>query len=146
MPSSHLLNMAGEFKVCRNIQIVTCVVLLISMVVGGILWGVYGMLVALLVTTLLLDVLEMGYVHTRFFPGKLLTLAKLLLPLLLSGALTCYVEISLSLTVNSYLTFVLFGVLLVVVNGVIAALVCLLFNRRDFMALFKRVLRILKRA
>ena len=146
MPSSHLLNMAGEFKVCRNIQIVTCIVLLVSMFAGGILWGVYGMLIALLVTTLLLDILEMGYVHTRFFPGKLLALSKLLLPLLLAGALTCYVEIRLSLTVNSYVTFVLYGVLLVVANGMFAALVCFIFNRSEFTALLKRVLRILKRA
>ena len=47
IPSGHLLNMAGCFRISRNFQIISCVVLVISMAVGGIFWGVYGMLAVL---------------------------------------------------------------------------------------------------
>ena len=145
MPSSHLLNMAGEFKVCRNIQISTCVVLLITMTVGGILWGVYGMLFSLLTVTFVLDMLEMGYVHIRFFKGKLLSLARLLLPLVAAGAVICYFEMNLSLTVNNYFMFVLYGAILVCVNGLLAFAVGLLFNRKALMGILRRVLSVVRR-
>lgn len=145
MPSSHLLNMAGEFKICRNIQIFTCIVLLVSMSVGGICFGLYGMLGSLLIVTVLLDVLEMGYVHTRFFRKKLLPLMGLLLPLLLCGAVACYLELQLQPPVTGYLAFVGFGFLFVAINGILAAIVSLIFNRRIFFALIRRVTTMLSR-
>lgn len=145
MPSSHLLNMAGEFKICRNIQIITCIVLLLSMGACGIIWGIYGMLFSLLLVTSLLDVLEIGYVHTRFFPGKIPALLKLIMPLAVIGTLTCIVELQLPLTINSYLMFVVYGIVLVAVNGFIALAVGMLFNRKELMAILKRVISIVRR-
>lgn len=145
MPSSHLLNMAGEFKVCKNIQIVTCIVLLIAITVGGITWGVYGMMYALLAVTLLLDILEMGYVHIRFFKNKLFQLARLLLPFIVVGALSCFVEWNLNVRVTNYFSFIAYGVLFVCLNAAIAVITGLLFNRKEFMALFRRVMRIIRR-
>lgn len=144
MPSSHLLNMAGEFKVCKRIQILTCAVLLTSMTVGGLCWGIYGMLGALMLTTLFLDILEMGYVHLRFFEGKLLPMLGLVLPLLGAGVLVCALELRLDMHVTSYLTFIMLGVIFVCVNGLAVAVVGLVFNRRVFLALVRRVLRIVK--
>ena len=145
MPSSHLLNMAGEFRICRNIQITTCGVLLVSMTVGGLLWGMYGMLISLLVVTLFLDILEMGYVHTKFFHGKIPTLLRLLLPQLLAGAAVCYVEFRFVPTLNGYFQFILFGGLFVVINGIVAVAVGLIFNRKYFLALLRRAKGLLKR-
>ena len=56
------------------------------MAVGGIFWGVYGMLAAVLLCSVLLATLETGYVHTRFFPKKL---PKLLLQLLYHPDIRC---------------------------------------------------------
>ena len=145
MPSSHLLNMAGEFKICRNIQISTCVILLITMTVGGILWGVYGMLFSLLTVTVVLDILEMGYVHIRFFKGRLFSLLKLLIPLVIAGAITCYFELKLPLVVDNYFMFILYGVLLVCVNGLIALAVGFIFNRKALMGILRRLLAIVRR-
>ena len=43
IPSGHLINMSGEFKISKNIQIIACTVLIIAMAIGGNLWGLYGM-------------------------------------------------------------------------------------------------------
>lgn len=145
IPSGHLINMAGEFRISRNFQVISCVVLLATMSVGGVIWGVYGMLFALLVVAVLLTAMEMGYVHTRFFRGKLPALLKLLLPQLLSGAIACAVELQLPLRVDNYLAFIVYGVLFAVINGLLVLAVGFLFNRRELMALLKRILRIIKR-
>ncbi len=138
IPSGHLLNMAGLFRISRNFQVISCVVLLISMALGGIFWGVYGMLGAILLCAVLLAVLEMGYVHGKFFGGRVLSLLRQLLPLLLTGAAACFLEMRLLPPIHSYLSFGLWGMILVAVNGILSCTVSFLFNRRVFLGLLRR--------
>ena len=42
IPSGHLLNMAGKFKISKNFQLIACATLVVTMLVGGNLFGVYG--------------------------------------------------------------------------------------------------------
>ena len=133
--------MAGEFRISRNFQIISCMVLLIGMSVGGILWGVYGMLGAILCVAILLAVMEMGYVHARFFGGKLPELIRLIVPLALAGFGVCSLELCISLPIVGYLSFVLYGLLLIVVNAGIALAVGFIFNRRELLALIQRAKR-----
>lgn len=145
IPSGHLLNMAGCFRVSRNFQVISCIALLISMAVGGILWSVYGMLSAILLCAVLLAIMEMGYVHTKFFTGKLPALLKRLLPLIAVGIAACCLEVKLIPPIRSYLAFGLYGVLFVAVNGVLSCAVSLVFNRNDFLGLIRRVRSLIKK-
>lgn len=145
IPSGHLLNMAGCFRISRNFQIITCIVLVISMAVGGMLWGVYGMLAAVLLCAVLLAILETGFVHMRFFEKKLASLLAQLLPLCLAGIAVCYLEMQLPLNITSYLQFILYGIVFVAINSVAAAAVSLIFNRKVFLALLRRVKGLLKK-
>lgn len=145
VPSGHLISMAGHFRVSRNFQLIACGVLLVTMVVGGILWSIYGMLLALLCVSVLLAVLEMGYVHLVFFKRKLGALLRLCLPMLVVGGVSCWLEMQLPLVIRSYVTFFLYGVLFVAINGAVALVTGFLFNRPQLTSLFRRVLGILHR-
>lgn len=145
IPSGHLINMAGEFRISKNFQVISCAVLLIAMFVGGSVWGVYGMLAAILLVAVLLAFLEMGYVHTRFFKGKLPELMRLMLPMSVVGVAICYLELRIPIQITGYLSFIGHGVLFVCINGIAAVAVGLVFNRRELTALFKRVMRMIKR-
>lgn len=145
IPSGHLINMAGEFRISKNFQIISCVVLVLGMLIGGSVWGVHGMLAALLIVAILLCILEMGYVHLFFFKGKILALLRLGVPLGIVGAIVCWLEMQLPLTIQSYMMFIVYGVLFVTVNGIIGLIVGCLFNRRELKAVIVRVMNILKR-
>ena len=145
IPCGHLINMAGEFRVSRNIQVVACIVLIISMSIGGILWGVYGMLFAVLLCAVLLSVLEMGYIHLCFFKGTFLRLMKFLLPLACGGVLVCWFEMSLNIQINGYFSFCLYGILFLFVNTIIAMFIGILFTRSDLFAVMIRAKNIFNR-
>ncbi len=145
IPSGHLLNMAGLFRVCRNIQVSSCLVLVATMAVGGMIWGVYGMLCAILLCAVLLAVLEMGYVHTKFFERKLPALLGRLLPLMVCGVAVCWLENAFLPPVNSYFAFMLWGVVLAAGNALAAAAVGFCCNHKEFCALFRRAAGLLKR-
>ncbi len=145
IPSGHLINMAGEFRISKNFQIISCVVLVVTMSVGGALWGVYGMLSAILICAVLLAVLEMGYVHLCFFKNKLLPLLRLLLPMLLFGIVLCVLELQIPLQITNYFSFLLYGVVFAVGNGIVCVLIGLIFNRKEFTSLVRRLYQLVRR-
>lgn len=145
IPSGHLINMAGEFKISKNFQMISCILLVVGMAIGGIRWGVYGMLGAVLMVAMLLAILEMGYVHIWFFRGKLPEMVRLLLPLVVGGVIVCVLERQLNIKIESYLTFVIYGALFVCANGVVAVILGIIFNRRELTALVNRLRRIILR-
>jgi len=145
IPSGHMLNMAGLFRISKNFQLISCIVLVISMAIGGSVWGVYGMLAAILLVAVLLCFLEMGYIHTKFFEKKLWSLMRLMLPLIIVGIIACVLEGQIPVNINGYVSFLVYGVLFVCINGVIALVVGFIFNRKELTALLSRVLRIIKR-
>ncbi len=145
VPSGHLLNMAGRFRICRIIHVTSCITLIVSLLAGGLLFGVYGMLCAVLLCAVLLAVLEMGYVHCKFFTGKLMPLLGRLLPLIAVGVIACAVELRLIGALHSYLEFILYGVLLVAINSLLACAVGYVCNRKDFLGLLSRVKNLIKK-
>lgn len=145
IPSGHLINMAGEFKISKNFQMISCVVLVIGMSVGGAMWGVYGMLGAILLVAVLLAILEMSYVHIWFFRGKLGELIRLVLPLAVAGVVLCVLELRLNIRIEGYLSFIVYGMLFVCMNGAVAVILGLVFNRRELTALANRILRLFSR-
>lgn len=139
IPSGHLINMAGEFHISRNFQLISCVVLLFGISIGGYFWGIYGMLGSILLVALLLAFLEMGYVHIRFFPDKLPELMRLVLPLTIVGTIICVLESQLNVQISGYTSFIVYGILFVCTNGLMAAAIGALFNRRELLAIIHRL-------
>lgn len=139
IPSGHLINMAGEFKVSKNFQIIACVLLVITMFIGGNLWGIYGMLIALLTTALSLAVMEMGYIHKVFFKNKLRDIIILVFPFILIGCLLCYLESKLGNNINSFPSFIAFAFFYFTINSIVAFITSLLFCNQLAKALLARL-------
>lgn len=146
IPSGHLINMAGRFKISRNIQSVVCVVLLVAMPVGGTRWGIYGMLAAVLLAAVLLAVMEIGYVHIYFFDKKIMGFVRLILPLALAGIGVCGLESQFHISMKGYLSFAGYGIVFVILHGTIAIIVSFIFNREKLPSLFNRMKHIIMRS
>ena len=145
IPSGHIINMAGQFQVSRNIQVIACAALVVGMAIGGSLWGIYGMLGSVLLVAALLCVLEMGYIHTRFFQKKLLSLARLALPLGVCGVGIAFLEMQISVKLESYLQFGLYGLAFLAVNAAAGLIIGFVCNRRELMGLLGKLRRLRKK-
>lgn len=139
IPSGHLINMAGEFKISKHFQIISCIVLLITMPIGGIVGGIYGMLASVLIVAVLLAILEIGYVHRFFFKCKMKSFFRLFLPLLIGGILAACLETQLfSNLPTGYISLFICALALFVINALLAVFISLVFNRGDVRLLFVR--------
>lgn len=138
IPSGHIINMSGNFKVSKNFQIIACILLIISMTLLGSILGVYGMLISLLLVAILLAVLEISYIHTKFFESKTREFILLSLPYILMGIILSYLEMKSGVQCNSIVTFIALGVAFIIINSAIAIGLGLVFNRMEIKALLLR--------
>lgn len=136
--------MAGEFRISKNFQISSCIVLIVSMTVCGIQWGVYGLLVSVLLVAVLLAILEIGYVHIYFFKGKMACFFRMALPYLLTGLIAAVFEKQLAANVDGLMSFICYGFLIVLMNLIFALLIGFIFERRIMLNLAKRILGLLQ--
>lgn len=142
IPSGHLINMSGKFRVSRDFQLLACVLLIVTMSITGTAWGIYGLLASLLLTAVVLAILEIGYVHVKFFHNKQKYVLKSLLPLIAVGTVVSTIEMRLSLNLSTFSKLLLSSVPLFLFNTVIGIGVGYLFNRETMLQLLSR-LRIL---
>lgn len=145
IPSGHIINMSGNFKVSRNIQIIGCVVLLFSMLIGGKKWEIYGMLIAVLITAGVLALLEMVYVHVRFFERKISDLLGMITPLFILGIFVCFIEMKLSICFNNYFSFVIYGCIFIIINSLICLAISYIFNYKLTNTIIFRIKHIFKK-
>lgn len=144
IPSGHLINMSGNFKVSKNFQIIACVLLIISMFALGSKWGVYGMLSSLLSVALLLAILEIGYIHIKFFTGKLKEFIALVMPFIVIGGICSCGELIFSKNIKGILELLLFGIIYFGANCLIAFLLSLVFNHKETVKIYSRARSLIK--
>lgn len=144
IPSGHLINMAAEFKISRNIQTISCIILICLMIILEPRWGIYGLLYAILLVSILLSILEIGYIHIIFFKNRLVELLKLLIPLFLVGIVASWIEKLIFSNINGVIEFIISGIILVVINAILAIIVGMIFNKDVFWGLFQRIIKLVK--
>lgn len=145
IPSGNIINMAGEFKIGKQIQAIASVVLLVTMAVGNAYFSFYGILFAVLITAVLLAILEIYYIHNVYFEKAFMSFCRILIPNLLLSVLVTFLEIHYLPTISTYFNFFVAGVILIVLNSFILGILNYLVNRQILFDVIGRLLPIIKR-
>ena len=144
IPSGHLMNMAGHFKQSKKFQIISCIVLIISMAVLGNWNGIYGMLWSLLIVSILLALLEIRYIHTIFFNEKCVEFILMGAPYAIFGILLSAFELKYSLRITEVSRFMIFTLIMMLINSCFTLFVSFLFHRKLIISVIRRVRGFLK--
>ena len=146
IPCGHIINMSGNFRVSKRFQIIACGLLIVLMTILGLVFGVYGMLSSILFVAILLAVLEVGWIHTRFFEHKTGEFFRVTLPYLLCGAALVAFEIVLSSRIESISALLLAAVAVGLLHTAIAVLIGFVFDRKEMLHLTGRIKGLLTRS
>lgn len=122
IPSGIFINMAGCFKTARNIQILSAIVLIVSMVYGIIQSNVYSIIVSILCAAIVLAVLEICYVHIKCLKKQVGILLKLVVAVLLSIGMI-WAESAFLPFIENYFSLFGWGSMLFVVNIIVTIFV-----------------------
>lgn len=145
IPSGHLINMAGKFKISMYFQAIACIILVLSMTLGVIFWGIYGLMASVLIVAILLAVLEIGYVHMVFFRNHIVDFFKMITPYYVVGVVLCILEKRLSLQIQGYFQFFVMACILACVNCLFALLIGIICNKQLILGAINRISYIFKR-
>lgn len=129
IPSGHIINMSGNFKISKIFQIIACGILLTVTIVGSIIFGIYGVLFGVLLTALFLAIAEIYYTHCVFFKKGLKTYWKILYPNIIVGIILISLELNFTLNIDHYFAFMIKGLLLIIINFFLLILTNFLFNK-----------------
>ena len=139
IPSGHMINMSGNFRVSKNIQIISCVLLMVLMTILGQLYGVYGMLISLCIVALVLAVMEIGYVHIVFFKKKLIEFLLMLTPFFVVGVLCAAIEMKGTSFISGIGSFIITGASTFIINVFVAFVLGFVFSRNETKRLLIRI-------
>lgn len=138
IPSGQLINMSGKFNVAKRMQLLAAGVIIVAMLFFGYMYGIYGFLVAVLVTAILLAFLEIRYVHTIVFTNRIISWAKLVCPLLVGGIIIGLVEHEIEMSITGYTSFFACAISFFLINVLLGALIGFVFNHNVFIDVFGR--------
>ena len=130
-PSGTIICVSGHFKAARNIQTVACIVSVILLISGGYLFGLYGIMGTLLITSIVLAVLEIWYAHKKIFNKSVKNfIYKICLNFFITLVL-CYLWNIMNIRFNSYTSFLISGLIIFITNTLVILLVNCLFFKED---------------
>lgn len=145
IPSGQVIQMSGRFEISKKIQFAACVLLLLTLFVGGVIFGLYGIIASTLVAAMFLAFAEIGYVRLRIFKNTTKEFLKNALPSGFICGICCFLGLSDFFTLDNYFAFCLAGIASVVVIAIVTLLVYYVLNRAQLKAVFKLVTGIIKR-
>lgn len=137
IPSGHIINMSGQFKKSKQYQLIACVILFITIFVGVIIGGIYGIVFGVTLTAFVLAMLEIQYVHIKYYPNTLPEFSKMAASNVLMGILLLLLESPYFHMADNVLKFILIGAALTIFNAVIIAVVNYFINNKNAKEILK---------
>lgn len=135
IPSGHIINVTGNFKDSKKIQTISCITLVLLLIIGGVYFGIYGILFGTIITNILLASLETSYVHKKIFNSSIWSFLK---PVGINvvAIFICYILDKLIIfNITNYLHFFANGILILIFNTLIIGFINYIFLKSDLLLL-----------
>ena len=145
IPSGIVINMSGAFKEDRNYQIYSCICMGVGILVFSQIWEIYGVLLGILVSSIVLAFFEIRHTRSVFFKKSYSDFFR---PLLVCGigiSPVIYIQMQLLPKCFTVVSFVINGIILALVNGIVLVILNIIFEKERFFSLYKRVKNVLVR-
>ncbi len=110
-PAGNIINISGNFKQAKKIQGITAIILVILLGIGSYFLGVYGIVLGAIIANVVLSYMEINFVHKKIFNSSLINFSIKTLVNLLLAALVYFAATNLLLVIDSYITFMIYGVI-----------------------------------
>lgn len=128
IPSGMLIILNSKFKVGRNIQIIASVVLMVSLVIGSIFFGLNGILVSILIAAFILFILEVYYSHKYLIKDKTKELLLIIIPNIILMIFLVLIGLKIEINFNGFLEFVYKSIIVSILSLILFFITNLIFN------------------
>ncbi len=145
IPSGHIINVSGNFKAAKKIQLIAVIILVVLLFIGQLFFGIIGILVAILITNIILASMEIYFTHIKIFESSL---KKFLCMFFLNFVLMIIIVLfvfNININITSYFEFFVLGGIIFVIDSIVILLVNYIFFKNDFKEITSVVKKFLKK-
>lgn len=114
-------------------------ILIVLMPIGNYFWSYYGILATVLLISIVLAVLEIGFVYRKYFNKKTSRFFRMILPNLMLYIFLGFIELLVFKQISSVIAFVLSGFILLIINSFLGLLLNYFVNRNLTVSIVRRV-------
>ena len=146
IPSGTCIEVAGHFKAVKYIQMFAMILMVAFSIFGVYIWGLYGILLAKLITSIALAILEITYVRKRVLNDCVTHFCIGAFPTFIFGVVIAFLEKRILYAQQlNIITFVLVGCLLLLVNVLLLAAINMIFNEKVLLQVLSRFLKMIRK-
>lgn len=139
VPSGRCIELSGDFKAVKNIQLITFCLLAGLSLVGALLSGLKGLLMAKLLTNIILATMEIVYAHKNILNMQISRYINLLLPNIVFASTVSGLEFfALRDMGMSWFLFFILGVSLLVINSILVIGIGCIFCKKEINSVWCR--------
>lgn len=139
IPSGQMIQMSGRFAVSKVIQIIACVVLIITLVIGGLLFGLYGIVASTLAAAIFLGFAEIAYTRIKIFGLNFLSLVKNIVPCAAVCIISTIIGLNGIVSLENYFEFILAGIISVVALGLMTVFVYFVISKDELLGVLSMI-------
>ena len=141
IPSGHIINVTGNFKTAKKIQIYASILLVSLLPIGTFFWKIKGILLATLITNITLATMEIYYKHIKIFNEKTKKfISKLIVNAIIIILLT-FCSNLINFKVNNYISFFIIGATIFMLYTIIIFVINYLLFKKDISNLINTLKR-----
>jgi O-antigen/teichoic acid export membrane protein len=129
IPSGNLINLSGNFGIVKKIQSFSLIFLVVSAFFLNFLYGFYGILYSVLLSTSLLSFLEVFYVHFIYFNNSSKKFLRLILPYFFASLFLVILYEEILPELSNYFLLILYSFIIGIVNFIIFSATTYTFNK-----------------
>lgn len=145
IPSGNLINISGNFKKAKEIQIIACILLVLSLSILGYFFDIYGILCGCIITNIVLASMEIHYAHFKIFKSDIKDfLKKLVVNIVLIIFINLFCK-NLTYLITSYTLFFIIGLCVLILSSIIIFLVNYLLFKKEIILIKKLLMEMLKK-
>jgi O-antigen/teichoic acid export membrane protein len=129
-PCEMLLNVSSNFKMARNIRIISCATLVIAMLIGVMVLSIYGVLIAMIISNLILLIYGTKYIHENYFNSSSSSSIRILALNIIIATGINYTSYLLLPEVKSYISFMVIGIAVFFVTSIVFIIINTVFYKK----------------
>lgn len=130
IPSGNIIMVSGSFKILKKIQVIALIFLIIFTLIGAIIFGAYGVLFAVLTTSVVLACMEIYYAVFRLLKLNRIIIFNTIFPVTIFSVLLVLFELRFINYIGSFAQFLIAGIILLILNSIFITIFNFIFNNQ----------------
>lgn len=144
IPSGNIIMVSGNFKILKKIQVIALTSLIIFTLVGAVIFGAYGVLFAVLITSVALACMEIYYVVFRLLKLNSRTIFNTIFPVTIFSVFLVLFELRFINYIGSIIQFLIAGAILLFLNSFFIITFNFIFNNQLTVQVYKFLFNTIK--